>query len=183
MCGMMLPNKDRLRYLLVVFLASFALLNSVIFLVHSVYHQDTLADVCTHAGHQLCGDVNEQLFSVLSAAHRLNIQGSFYLLAILTLFLIPVLRKQELYRPTLYSFSTFSAGFAFSSMNNHWFFDVGSSAPDTMVSVLLFLIFLGISYLLFMRAEILLQKVSFVCQVREPLVKPRRRGPVSMLKK
>ena len=175
----MSPGKRILFYLLLL-AASFVLLNSVIFLMHSVYRPPSWSMICQTMGDpSTCLNNDDRIFSVnASDIYRLNIQGAFYLIAILTICFAPFLSRKDLFPPLLYSFGGFAAIFAFFASKKEWFFEVGSNSPDAFSSILLFLICLCGSYLLYKRAEAVLDwgYAAILEEQRDALVQPRRIG-------
>lgn len=165
-----MPFKKKILFYFFILLASFILLNGVVFLIHSVYRPPSWKLVCAEAG---C--VQPQMVSMdeVNTIYRLNVQGSFYLIAILTLILAPFLNRKDIFPPLLYSFGAFAALFAYLATQGKWFFEVGTDRPESIVSVLLFLICGCFSFLIYKRAESVIDSAGLTCTVigRESLVK------------
>jgi len=124
-----------------------------------------------------CSRSEDLRYSVnVSDIYRLNIQGSFYLMAILTICFAPFMSRKDLFPPLLYSFGGFAALFALFASKDEWFFKIGSETPDAISSILLFLICLCASYLLYKRAEAVLDwgYASVLEEQREALAKTRK---------
>lgn len=170
-----MPLQKRILFLFFILAASFILLNSVVFLIHSVYRPPSWKLICGNAYSSTEPCVEPQTLSMadVNSIYRLNVQGSFYLIAIITLLLGPFMGRKDIFPPLLYSFGGFAAVFAYLATRGQWFFEVGSDTPESLVSVLLFLICLGVSFLLYKRAEVVIDSCGLTCDVigRESLVK------------
>jgi hypothetical protein len=174
-----MPPGKRILFYLLMLAASFVLLNSVIFLMHSVYRPPSWSMICQSIGTaSACLQNEDKTFSINATdIYRLNIQGAFYLIAILTICFAPFLSRKDLFPPLLYSFGGFAALFALFASKKEWFFEVGSDTPDAISSILLFLICLCASYLLYKRAEAVLDwaYATTLQEQRDALAKPRKK--------
>ncbi|MFA5129438.1 MAG: hypothetical protein WC477_00795 [Patescibacteria group bacterium] len=170
----MSPLKRVLFYACIL-AASFILLNSIIFLMHAVYRPPAWITMCETAPPGMCQNMGNQFYIDISSVYRANLQGSFYLIAILTICFGPFLSRRDLFPTLLYSFGGMAAFFAFYALRKNWFFEIGSDTPDAISSILLFLICLGGSYLLYKRAEAVLDSCYAIPADagRAPLVKKR----------
>lgn len=168
-----MPLHKKFLFYFLILCASLILLNGVVFLIHSVYRPPSWKLLCGPSNEASCMRVDDTLLADVNSIYRLNVQGSFYLIAIMTLILVPFVRRKDLFPPLLYSFGMFAAGFAFLATQGQWYFEVGSETPESLVSVLLFLICICFSYLLYKRAEAVLDSCNLTCAVigRQSLVK------------
>lgn len=168
-----MPLHKKILFYFFIFFASFVLLNGVVFLIHSVYRPPSWKMLCSTPNDGTCVRIDDTFVADVNSIYRLNVQGSFYLIAIVTLILVPFVRRKDLFPPLLYSFGMFAAGFAYLATQGKWFFEVGSDTPESLVSVLLFLLCTCVSYLLYKRAEYVLDSCHLTCDVigRQPLVK------------
>lgn len=170
-----MPIKNRIVFYLFILSASFILLNSVVFLIHSVYRPPSWKLICGSAfsSENTCIVDQAIILTDVNTIYRSNVQGSFYLIAIVTLLLAPFMHRKDIFPPLLYSFGAFATLFAYLATKGHWFFELGSDTPESLVSVLLFLICIGASFLLYKRAEAVMDSAGLTCDVigRQSLVK------------